>query len=142
MADLLGELEEKINSALAELDGMEAQEARLFEAIGRQAWEQSPGAWPEGAQVETLRQEMAAAREALEALRAVKEKEEEEAKHRCAGCGYRNPDDARFCNQCGKPLPGAAPIPVAAPVEPFCGRCGTKLVPGALFCAECGAKQG
>ncbi|MCL2300278.1 MAG: zinc ribbon domain-containing protein [Firmicutes bacterium] len=139
MADLLDELDEKIGGALGALDGMRQQETRLFEDIGRQAWEQSPNAWPEGAQLEKLRQDMAAAREALDALRAERETEEEEAKHRCAGCGYRNADDAKFCNQCGNPLPGA--FPAAAPAEPVCGSCGTKLLPGALFCAECGAKQ-
>ncbi|MDR2687180.1 MAG: zinc ribbon domain-containing protein [Oscillospiraceae bacterium] len=147
------DLDVKIYNAHNELDERRQRESRLFEAIGRQAWEQNPDAWPEGTQLEALRQDMAAAQEALDALKAEKEAEEaakaareaeeaaraareaEEARHRCTGCGYRNADDARFCNQCGKTLPAGATA------EPFCGGCGTKLVPGARFCAECGAKQ-
>ena len=37
----------------------------------------------------------------------------------CAACGAANPGDARFCNQCGDPLAGAAP---AAPGTPNAGR--------------------
>jgi pSer/pThr/pTyr-binding forkhead associated (FHA) protein len=29
----------------------------------------------------------------------------------CTSCGTRNPDDARFCSQCGSPLADAAPTP-------------------------------
>ena len=29
----------------------------------------------------------------------------------CTSCGTRNPDDARFCSQCGAPLVDAAPTP-------------------------------
>lgn len=49
----------------------------------------------------------------------------------CVNCGNRLPDNAKFCNQCGKPVAGAAPVapppvvpvtpvapPSAAPVEP------------------------
>jgi pSer/pThr/pTyr-binding forkhead associated (FHA) protein len=32
----------------------------------------------------------------------------------CTSCGTRNPDDARFCSQCGSPLLAAAPAPVDA----------------------------
>src|SRR3972149_10694845 len=32
----------------------------------------------------------------------------------CAGCGARNPTDAKFCSQCAGPLAGAA-IPSKAP---------------------------
>ena len=32
----------------------------------------------------------------------------------CTECGHQNPDDARFCSQCGKRLEGAAAAPAAA----------------------------
>ena len=35
----------------------------------------------------------------------------------CTACGHRNPDDARFCSQCGSRLPGAEPEAPAVPVD-------------------------
>ncbi|MFC6671889.1 adenylate/guanylate cyclase domain-containing protein [Marinobacterium aestuariivivens] len=45
---------------------------------------------------------------------------------RCAGCGFDNPQGARFCNQCGGALVHSCP------------RCGHTLRPTAKFCDECG----
>ncbi len=42
-------------------------------------------------------------------------------------CGHANPDQAKFCLECG------------APVAARCTRCGTELPPAAKFCLECGA---
>ena len=47
----------------------------------------------------------------------------------CGRCGGVNPDDDRFCSDCGTPLGAACPA-CAAPVAPgkrFCGQCGTAL---------------
>jgi class 3 adenylate cyclase len=46
---------------------------------------------------------------------------------RCPGCRHENPDEARFCSQCGAPLGSS------------CGTCGVGLPPGARFCLECGS---
>jgi class 3 adenylate cyclase/tetratricopeptide (TPR) repeat protein len=45
---------------------------------------------------------------------------------RCPRCGNDNPDEARFCAQCG------------AQLEMPCPACGTALPPGARFCPGCG----
>jgi class 3 adenylate cyclase/predicted ATPase len=46
---------------------------------------------------------------------------------RCTNCGFENPADANFCEECGAGLP---------PVCPVCGRVSTRT---AKFCAGCGA---
>ena len=44
----------------------------------------------------------------------------------CPRCGHDNPDEARFCLQCG------------AQLATSCPDCGVVLPPGARFCPECG----
>lgn len=46
---------------------------------------------------------------------------------RCTNCGFENPADANFCEECGSGLP---------PVCPACGRVSNQV---AKFCAGCGA---
>ena len=46
---------------------------------------------------------------------------------RCPACEDDNRDGARFCNNCGAPLPVRCP------------GCGTDNRPGAKFCDDCGA---
>lgn len=84
----------------------------------------------------------------------------------CPQCGIDNPDNARFCDQCGAaliPVAPAAAAPVAAPptipAQPaapmapavaapavssssgavVCPQCGTTAIPGEAFCDNCGA---
>src|SRR6185503_3152562 len=45
---------------------------------------------------------------------------------RCVNCESDNPEGAKFCNECGVPLPLT------------CAACGTKNPTGAKFCHECG----
>ena len=45
----------------------------------------------------------------------------------CAQCQHQNPTGARFCEQCGTPLPN------------LCGICGATVSPTANFCRACGA---
>lgn len=53
---------------------------------------------------------------------------------KCTNCGFENRPDARFCKQCGQPLP-AQPTP---PASVICPACGATAKPGALFCPRCG----
>jgi hypothetical protein len=80
----------------------------------------------------------------------------------CPQCGIDNPDNARFCDQCGAALipvaPVATPPPIAgqpptAPMTPavaapavsnssgtlVCPQCGTAAIAGEAFCDNCGA---
>jgi ribosomal protein L40E len=45
---------------------------------------------------------------------------------RCPRCEADNPDGAKFCIECGTPLPRRCP------------QCGADTLPRAKFCAECG----
>src|SRR2546423_13356 len=46
----------------------------------------------------------------------------------CQACGHPNPDDARYCGDCGQPLAR----------EVHCGECGASAAPGQKFCTSCG----
>src|ERR1700741_581911 len=48
----------------------------------------------------------------------------------CTQCGQPNGGEARFCQNCGTPLPRRCP------------KCGTSLAPTARFCSECGLAAG
>jgi hypothetical protein len=45
----------------------------------------------------------------------------------CPACGHENPDSAKFCNQCARPLPIR------------CSNCGSSNPAGSKFCNECAA---
>ncbi len=55
----------------------------------------------------------------------------------CGNCGTALNPGAKFCRECGTPVPVPAP---AAPAKRFCANCGRELASGARFCPECGAK--
>ena len=46
----------------------------------------------------------------------------------CANCNAQNPDDAKFCLECG------------AALARKCSRCGASNPPSAKFCGECGSR--
>ncbi len=47
----------------------------------------------------------------------------------CPSCGHENPEDAKFCGECGAALTG----------EVECPSCGRSNQPGQRFCHGCGA---
>ncbi len=71
--------------------------------------------------------------------------------------GHENPDGSAFCDECGEPLAGAAPVATAAPAaapasapapapampaaagQIACPSCGTMNPAGEAFCSSCGA---
>src|SRR5215472_14244622 len=68
--------------------------------------------------------------------------------------GHENPDGSAFCDECGEPLSGAAPVAASAapqPVSPVapapvgsevCPSCGSLNPAGEAFCSNCGAMLG
>ncbi len=58
----------------------------------------------------------------------------------CRYCGTENPENAAFCQGCGKPVPVAGPQRIQPVTPKFCRKCGGPLNPGAQFCKECGWK--
>lgn len=65
----------------------------------------------------------------------------------CPHCGNENDPDAAFCDNCGTPLSGAAPLPPQQPaavtpamaVSGNCPQCGQPVITGEAFCGNCGA---
>ena len=72
---------------------------------------------------------------------------------RCS-LGHENPDGSAFCDECGEPLSGAAPVaaaaaPQAAPAvaaapagTEICPSCGAVNPAGESFCSNCGSMLG
>ena len=73
----------------------------------------------------------------------------------CGACNADNPDGAKACRECGKPLPvacrhcDAKNLSGAAfcsncgqSMAPRCAKCEAALTPGAKFCSECGTAPG
>ena len=50
----------------------------------------------------------------------------------CPSCGHENPEDAKFCGECG----------TALRVDVTCSRCGFTNAPGVKLCHGCGALLG
>lgn len=55
---------------------------------------------------------------------------------RCSKCGALNPENTKFCGNCGNDL--TASHTQAQPVGQTCAKCGTQNVAGAKFCSNCG----
>jgi predicted lipid-binding transport protein (Tim44 family) len=131
--------EGKLLAAQTQLTDLQKQEAGLLLEIGRQAYEQNPSAWPQDAKLKLVQANIAAAKGTLEDAKQAQERAEadkaaEDAKGRCPSCGHKNPEDVKFCQECGSPLASAPPKQ--------CTSCGAQLAAGTRFCGECGARQG
>ncbi|MEM2098998.1 MAG: SPFH domain-containing protein [Candidatus Bathyarchaeia archaeon] len=48
----------------------------------------------------------------------------------CPKCNYQNPQNAKFCSNCGAPMQAPSGVP--------CPKCGTANAAGAKFCSNCG----
>ena len=60
---------------------------------------------------------------------------------KCATCGLENPDDGKFCTNCGTPLtPPSSGRNLEAVV--YCTHCGAQLPPDSRFCTNCGTSSG
>jgi hypothetical protein len=147
-----GGLDAQILETQSGIDGLRQQTDALYGEIGREAFEREPDAWAHGAQLRAVLAGIDAGQEKLAALETEREAalaeaarlaaEEEAArtaaladKSRCKNCGTQNPENTRFCQECGTPF--AAPAP---PAKRFCGGCGAETAPGTKFCGGCGAK--
>jgi len=130
--------EGKLLATQSELSGLQKQESDILIEIGRQAYAQSPSAWPQDSKLKLIQQNIAMAQATLNEAKKAQEaadavKAAEEAKGRCPNCGHKNAEGVKFCQECGAPLVAAGPK--------ICVSCGAQLTPGARFCGECGSNQ-
>ncbi|MCL2491440.1 MAG: zinc ribbon domain-containing protein [Coriobacteriia bacterium] len=121
------------SSALADL---KKQETELLAEIGRTAFEASPGSYPQADKLKLIQQNIASAQAELDEAQQAAEQAQaaqaaEDAVGRCPGCGSKNPEGVKFCQECGSALGVKT-----------CNACGVELEPGTRFCGACGAAQG
>ena len=134
------EYEEKLAGVAAEIEGLEGQRPEVLKEIGEKVLAEFRDK-PEfedlvkkfdgiDGKIEGLRKEELKLKEGK--LQAEKEEKEALIMRTCAKCKHVNPDDAKFCEECGGPL-GVLP-------REYCRECGTLNHQGLKFCGECGAK--
>jgi hypothetical protein len=131
--------EGQVLNAQTELADLQRQETELLVEIGKAAYAANPSACPQDAKLRLIAQNMAAASAALgQASEAQREADAARAAQEAAAtraeCGHKNPDDVRYCQDCGRKL--------GETQARMCAECGAQLAPGARFCGGCGAKQG
>ena len=131
--------EGKLLNAQSELADLQKQESEILLEIGKQAYERNPSAWQQNAKLQLIRQNIEAAQATLDEAKTAQQAAEaakaaEDAKGRCPGCGHKNDEGIKFCQECGTPLGGAP--------SRHCTSCGMELSPGIRFCGGCGAQQG
>jgi membrane protease subunit (stomatin/prohibitin family) len=54
------------------------------------------------------------------------------SENKCLNCGLNNESNAKFCQECGNPIPVK---------KQYCANCGAELKPNAKFCIDCGTKR-
>ena len=119
VADLI----EKIKASLSTIEDLEGEIARIKEEEARR---QAEAEAAKAAAAPVVAVPVAAAPVAAAPV----------AGPACANCGAALNPGARFCQECGTPVP-VAPV---APARRFCANCGTELGSETRFCPECGAK--
>ena len=63
---------------------------------------------------------------------------EAEKEHtQCSACGSDQPEDSKFCSNCGQKMEKKEK---AVQPEMFCKSCGNEMKPGSKFCPNCGLK--
>ena len=129
----------KAFNAQKELSDLQAQQTEIFAEIGRKIYEQNGAAdFPaEADKLKLVEANMAAAQEKVnatqnEAKAAEAALQQAEAARTCPNCGTMNPEDVKFCQECGTKL--------GAPGKAFCPQCGAENAPGTKFCGSCGAR--
>lgn len=128
-------------TAQSDVADLRKQETEALAGIGRAAVaERGADAFGEaGGRLKLIQANLAAAEGKLSAAQQQAEEAQRQAQMaaaatHCPSCGFDNPDNTKFCQECGTTL-GAAAATV-------CASCGAPLAPGSRFCGACGAQQG
>ena len=134
------QFDERLAAIKGEAEGLKDLRAEIIVEIGEKALAELSGS-PElaelaakVAEVDEKADNLKRQEEEVLAEKAQFEKEEKEriAKRTCIKCKALNPEDARFCEECGQEL-GILP-------REFCRNCSTMNPTGLKFCGECGSK--
>lgn len=128
--------EVKMIAAQSDLSDLQRQETELYAQIGIKALEKGSGQFAElENKLRLVQENLSIAQEKLKKAQLEKEaresaKHEEDEKRTCPQCGNYNPEDTKFCQECGARLDAQK-----------CRKCGTILASGTRFCGECGARM-
>jgi ribosomal protein L40E len=122
-------------NAQSELRDLKAQEEAAYIEIGKLAFSQNPDAFPaQKNRLQLIQSNLSAAEAKLNAKQqeleaAEQAKKEADERLCCPGCGTRNPEGVKFCQECGAKLGQS---------KAFCTECGQENPPGTRFCGNCG----
>jgi RNA polymerase subunit RPABC4/transcription elongation factor Spt4 len=138
--DILSDINEQLVAIKGERAALEEKQLQAFAGFGKLALPElkdKPAFAESAAELEAIETEIKALGEREAGLLAEQEKLEREEKERiarftCVTCKTVNPEDAKFCENCGTPV-GELP-------REYCQACATLNHPGLKFCGECGAK--
>ncbi len=122
----------------ADLRAARAELERQLTELGRAYFEFAGGGEPVP---DELVARVRATMEQIEALSAQRERARQQT--RCPGCGAVQSGEARFCSNCGRPMPEKSPelrdAPAADDEVQYCEHCGAMRQNGVRFCTVCGA---
>lgn len=112
-----------------------AEIAHLYSEIGRIYYESDGG---DAAKLHPLCERISALQEKLEALDI--RKMQIDKGERCPSCGAAMPVNAKYCSNCGKPMPDAAmeEAPDMSDIE-YCPECGAMRSSNEAYCPICSA---
>lgn len=132
----------KIFNAQNELKELSEKEETVYAELGRKLYEENGREqYPAAAvQLDALDARRTAVQEQIAQIkeekaareRAAQAAAEAESACTCPNCGAVNPENTRFCPECGFKLESEQ--------KKFCTGCGAELKPGMQFCTECGTK--
>lgn len=121
----------------ADLRAARGELERQFAELGRAYYESVTGETPVP---DELVARVRATLEQIEALTAQRERARQQT--RCPSCGAVQSGEARFCSNCGRPMPEKAPDPAEEPAASdelqYCEQCGAMRQGKSRFCVVCG----
>ena len=121
----------------ADLRAARGELERQFAELGRAYYESVTGETPVP---DELVARVRATLEQIEALTAQRERARQQT--RCPSCGAVQSGEARFCSNCGRPMPEKAPDPAEEPTDSdelqYCEQCGAMRQGKSRFCVVCG----
>jgi len=136
----LSDINEQLAAMKEELAALEERRLSAFAEFGKLAFPElkdKPAFAGPAAELEEISAKIESLNDQAAELLAEQEKRDREEKEKiarftCVNCKTVNPDDAKYCENCGTPV-GELP-------REYCKACGTMNYPGLKFCGECGEK--
>jgi RNA polymerase subunit RPABC4/transcription elongation factor Spt4 len=137
LSDILtrGKTRDELGKITVELDGFKRREREIYAEIGRQVYELEPDKWDADGKLKLVRSGIAEYEDKFKRLVTEREnarrtKTAGEKTNACHACGFDNPGEMKFCQNCGAKLTD----------KPVCQSCGKEITPDIRFCGFCGAR--